>query len=1147
MNRIEQKVKDVVDVRKHGTVSDFSLDPINTIASYHFTDATAELMAKWISRVCGLTDASGSANALAGFRGVGKSHFLGTFGWLLANADMRPRVQDRLVEGALQRLQRKSFPVLFVRRGTCETLLDELKAAIATFLNIRATQLSGTVGELLAAIRRSHTEGRVVILIDTAFERASRVTRDDGAILAEIAEVAKNTGSFVGVALDDDISGADGANIGVSSAFSIDYLDQEHLYRIVDTHIFPKDPRMRGILHDIYGQYRAAIPGFRWSEQRFTALYPLHPVIMEIAPFVRLYLREFALLGFASEAGSRILGRPANSLIAPDEVFDSVETNLREVDDLKDVFASFDRINAGVIAKTAVMKRLQAKLVLKGLFLLSLNEGAATASEIAASMLILDDSGPDAAVAEVERLLTEFRSVDPGMIDESTDSTGSRKFSFKLMGKDDLRSALAAASESISYDDVLEILRQAMCERFSDCAFEGHEGTERSETSILWRGSHRKGVVYWNSAIPETTDAVADWIVAIDIGKQGSGAVFGENGAIRWLPADIDAEAMDSLKRLVVLQKDQNVRTEFSQHLSSAIQAHALAAEKIFQKAFLNEATLEIDGLEYNFTDEARNAATLAQVMAFMLESLFEGRYPVHPYFPQPLGMNEVSALVSGLYGGSNPDLAETQALARSFGSALGIVEPDGDRLKPASAEALQKNTFAAAIVESVSSDGTVRPLGPIFADLSRTPMGLGQESVYLLLAALVSAGTIEFITRSGDRINKRSLDLQIIWEDISGIAAPKALAYSPARLVWWAGNLCGRKFTGTLDDPALREEILSGLSDWLAEWDSTATASRFDELSDDQITSRIWRLSGPAFRPFMRAADAVRSVVAGSSTIEACLETVADTFSDSDVEFESNTANLKMLTDFVASAELREEALRYLSLAEFAGDSRVDALHSRLHAAVLTSLEPNSSVTAAKLRLDIDNFRKQYAEVYAEQHDRVVRDRAYKEKFDEIFGTGIWREFEAISGLDGFEPAQRSSIRAFAAKAKRLNCALDSKKAAESYSLCGCGFALFDLSTAEHWPEQLWEAVNQGVSTFRSKLTENSVLLIDALEGSSEPAITKGASKVISTLKNAQRFGTFAEEDINALHFAFRAIEEAKAQAMAADAAELSADKDFS
>ncbi|MCO5334364.1 MAG: hypothetical protein M9893_10220 [Pyrinomonadaceae bacterium] len=126
--------------------------------------------------------------------------------------------------------------------------------------------------------------------------------------LLKIAEVAKNTGSFVGVALDDDISGADGANIGVSSAFSIDYLDQEHLYRIVG--IFSEDPRMRGILHDIYGQYRHGDPGFRWSEQRFTALYPLHPVIMEIAPFVRLYLREFALLGFASEAGSRILGRP---------------------------------------------------------------------------------------------------------------------------------------------------------------------------------------------------------------------------------------------------------------------------------------------------------------------------------------------------------------------------------------------------------------------------------------------------------------------------------------------------------------------------------------------------------------------------------------------------------------------------------------------------------------------------------------------------------------------------------------------------------------------------------------------------------------------------------------------------------------------
>ena len=57
---------------------------------------------------------------------------------------------------------------------------------------------------------------------------------------------------FVAVALDDDIAGADGINAAIARNFSIDYLDQEHLYRIVDSHIFPKHRQTRPLLHEIY-------------------------------------------------------------------------------------------------------------------------------------------------------------------------------------------------------------------------------------------------------------------------------------------------------------------------------------------------------------------------------------------------------------------------------------------------------------------------------------------------------------------------------------------------------------------------------------------------------------------------------------------------------------------------------------------------------------------------------------------------------------------------------------------------------------------------------------------------------------------------------------------------------------------------------
>jgi hypothetical protein len=47
------------------------------------------------------------------------------------------------------------------------------------------------------------------------------------------------------------------------------------------------------------------MPNFRWSEQRFSSLYPLHPVILETAPFVRLYAPEFALLSFTPKPATK--------------------------------------------------------------------------------------------------------------------------------------------------------------------------------------------------------------------------------------------------------------------------------------------------------------------------------------------------------------------------------------------------------------------------------------------------------------------------------------------------------------------------------------------------------------------------------------------------------------------------------------------------------------------------------------------------------------------------------------------------------------------------------------------------------------------------------------------------------------------------
>src|SRR5881227_1253258 len=84
MKRLEEKVKDIVEVRASLGLTDFLADPAATLNGYHFTDITADLMAKWVGQVADVKKGRGGAFALAGFRGVGKSHFLATLGAIVS-------------------------------------------------------------------------------------------------------------------------------------------------------------------------------------------------------------------------------------------------------------------------------------------------------------------------------------------------------------------------------------------------------------------------------------------------------------------------------------------------------------------------------------------------------------------------------------------------------------------------------------------------------------------------------------------------------------------------------------------------------------------------------------------------------------------------------------------------------------------------------------------------------------------------------------------------------------------------------------------------------------------------------------------------------------------------------------------------------
>ncbi|MBA3438644.1 MAG: hypothetical protein H0T92_02080, partial [Pyrinomonadaceae bacterium] len=65
MKRPPEKIKDFVEPQKFDTVQNLAVDPARALAAYRFTDATSDLVARWLDALADMPRGRGVARALA--------------------------------------------------------------------------------------------------------------------------------------------------------------------------------------------------------------------------------------------------------------------------------------------------------------------------------------------------------------------------------------------------------------------------------------------------------------------------------------------------------------------------------------------------------------------------------------------------------------------------------------------------------------------------------------------------------------------------------------------------------------------------------------------------------------------------------------------------------------------------------------------------------------------------------------------------------------------------------------------------------------------------------------------------------------------------------------------------------------------------
>ncbi|MGA9997799.1 MAG: DUF6079 family protein, partial [Pyrinomonadaceae bacterium] len=957
----------------------------------------------------------------------------------------------------------------------------------------------------------------LVMVIDTAFGHA-RVQRDDGPMLSELASATQGINAFIALALDDDIAGADGPNAALVGAYQIDYLDPEHLYRIADLHLFRKNEQARAALHELYIGLREAMPGFNWSEPRFVSVYPVHPLVADIAPAVRMYAPTFAFLPFAAAAGALAVNHPALSLIVLDVVFDRAQYELRKSADLYDAFIAYEHLEKEVITQFPVMQRLQAKLVLKGLFILSLDGRGTTARELSAAMLLYDERQPQAAIDRIEETLARFAQfANTGSLSRSEEGAEAR-YRFQITASANFDKALEEAATRISEDKGIgDLMRVVARSRFEDWPLMDAEHAGASVFSVLWRGSYRRGLVSWREqevaatakndedTAVENISAPQDWqLIAcapeISNGENGASKQSSNSNlsasssdeqnlssdkasCVVWQPAPLSAKDTKVLRRLIALRTDAELLANFDEATRASERTHAAIAERIWTRIYVDEGTLLFGSERRAFTTEARAASTFAGALAPMLDAMFAARYTQHPAFAETLDETVTARLVCDLFGGANQSERGVQELAQKFALPLGLVSLRGDLYAlEAGDQALKPMWVREILALTDAANGEVVPVQAVHSKLSDAPYGLQREAQRLVLTALVAGRRIEFITSTGDRISRRTLDLSLKWDDILGIARAATLVHSAEELTEWARLLTGNELLTTIARPESREAVRAALSDWLGGWRERNLLHEFDSLPDESLTTRAWALARDVRKSFESAAETIETVLADTISLEEGLQRITDAFADSTETFAQRVEQLKMLADFTSRIAVRERARAYLSSSEPTALDDIESARRELMTLIADAHTLFEDASAERFDLLWSEFGARYTEHYANMHERSVGASSDHRAIDILLRSNEWREFEALSQLSIVNNKYWDEAAAILDHAHRMRCELPVRQLLAERPTCYCTFRLSHHSSPTRLAQSLEDTMRRGREAHRRTLALWSTHLAHAL-----------------------------------------------------------------
>ncbi len=1081
-------VKAYVELQNYNEITSFA-EAERVVSSFVVTNAMGSLAARLLTDLAAPRGANSvtqlpALQIITGQRGVGKSHFSAFLRAIINVKALRGTIADAHLLNAIglfgdrmvttieinfAGFEREPFETR-LRQVLCDTLkhstyFDDEKWAAA----VKGEQVfEQALGSLPLG-------SQLILFIDNLPNRwrvAPETVESDLDWLALIARQANALPLRAVIVRDEEAGQSESGDTAVYN------LPPDNLQEIIARHVLRKTPAQLLELEELYGELCQLLPGYSWSKEEFAKCYPLHPLIYESAPALRAAAQSFSLPNFVATSVTRVLSRPATSLVTPDEVFDRHEYEFRKNNVLVPTLKLYDQIVTQAITRLPVSERLWAKLALKSLFTFSLIGQPASAYQIAQAQMLTEEGNPKAAYERVAKILDHFATTCPEALfikGSGTDSSYILASVNQVVGLT-IEGQLTDAARAIAAGDsrLTELLLTAGIGLFEDLQAIAEEVSPSSPLppylpqTFTWRGSQRsievclggQGITesQWRLFVAPLSEAAPEHTRL----EQTESDLQLDEYTVIWRPATINSPSLlNPLKKLLACQELAQARLAQGVSLSEDYRATreklTEQVRELFIELYLKNGVLVDSAHTFSAAPFAAEK-TFTPFLCHAFDALLKQHFPQHPQFTEPLSTEQVNLLLGEFFLGTEEqqNAPEVQQLVAQFAVPLGIASrllaPDfmGAPYQPdIFSEAVQPYPFMQTVLsfmdQHTDESGLANvPLIMIERLLSEAPYGLQYAAQHLLIGALIATNLIELLDEAHNReLNRDNLAPGFTLGTFTAVRRVASMNYPPNVLAEWA-----RLLTGQVDLPSPitldgEKRVREAVSRWVESWRAEELTTRFEQVPMDLLTLSAWRTVDTSKTRFSRVSALAEAMREGTVEVRTGLSRIADIFGLDRASLARMQDEMRALCRFLDWMPTFTNLRSYLLAAEPTSETAIEALRAELTAQIQDSRTLLDADMRRNLESKFAEFGKRYSEVYAAAHEAEVGPTANRQLITGFCTSSEWMKFRLLMELRLESGAFERDAHALLKLAQETRCDLPVLELLQHQPHCCCSFRL--------------------------------------------------------------------------------------------------------